>query len=116
MKTKPIIGQEAICDGGLGRVTDFCLDQPMPWIQVATYVRNESFKWDADSVKLVPLPTAKSVDEVNRAELVQYLEQLIQVAKENKYKYRAQGETNLSHLHEFSENVLEKVLVFAKTH
>jgi len=49
----PIIGQEAICSDGLGRVIAFCDDFPDQWIQVSTYVNDRSCKWDPDNVKLI---------------------------------------------------------------
>ena len=53
---QPIIGQEAICPHGLGRVKAFCFDSPFKWIQVSTYVDNNDCKWDSDNVTLVLLP------------------------------------------------------------
>ncbi len=51
----PILGQEAICPDGLGRVVAFSLDSTGGWIQVATYVNNRSCKWDIINVKIVPI-------------------------------------------------------------
>lgn len=52
---KPIIGQEAVCPGGLGRVVAFMDDFPNQWIQVDTYVNNRSCRWDPSNVRLVKL-------------------------------------------------------------
>lgn len=49
----PIIGQEAVCSDGLGRVVAFKDCFPEQWIQVDTYVANRSCKWSPDNVKLV---------------------------------------------------------------
>jgi len=51
----PIIGQEAICPDGLGRVIAYKDDFPEQWIQVSTYVNNKSRKWGAENVQLVKL-------------------------------------------------------------
>ena len=51
---KPILGQEAICPDGLGRVKGFCFLAPHNWIQVDTYVGNRSCQWDANNVTLIP--------------------------------------------------------------
>ena len=53
---KPIIGQEAICPDGLGRVKAFEDNFPRQWIQVSTYIKNRDCKWDACNVRLIPLP------------------------------------------------------------
>lgn len=49
----PIIGQEAICPDGLGRVIAFKNDFPHQWIQVSTYVNDRQCKWDMANVKLI---------------------------------------------------------------
>jgi hypothetical protein len=49
----PIIGQEAICGDGLGRVIAFKNEAPEKWIQVKTYINNRSCKWDWLNVKLI---------------------------------------------------------------
>lgn len=49
----PIIGQEAICPDGLGRVVAFADAFPEQWIQVQTYVRDRSCKWTVENVRLV---------------------------------------------------------------
>lgn len=53
----PIIGQEAICDDGLGRVIDYCDKFPKQWIQVSTYVKDRQCKWSPDNVVLIKLET-----------------------------------------------------------
>lgn len=50
---QPIIGQEAICPDGLGRVVAYDFTGPNSWIQVSTYVRNKDCKWDRENVTLV---------------------------------------------------------------
>ena len=49
----PVIGQEAVCPDGLGRVVDFLDSFPKMWIQVDTYYNNRSCKWAHGSVQLV---------------------------------------------------------------
>jgi hypothetical protein len=53
---RPIIGQEAVCPDGLGRVVSFgegC--GGAKWIMVDTYYNNRGCKWDSKNVKLVKL-------------------------------------------------------------
>lgn len=50
---RPILGQEAICPDGLGRVVAFCEEFPHRWIQVSTYVSDRGCKWDPDNVELL---------------------------------------------------------------
>jgi len=47
----PIIGQEAICPDGLGRVIKFLDKFPEQWIQVSTYVDDRQCKWAPHNVK-----------------------------------------------------------------
>lgn len=54
-KNKPILGQEAICPDGLGRVMAFkppCLPD-YGWVQVSTYVNDRSCKWSPHNVELI---------------------------------------------------------------
>ena len=52
-----ILGQEAICPDGLGRVADYNDQFPDRWIQVDTYVKNRGCRWDVENVTLIsPLP------------------------------------------------------------
>lgn len=51
----PIIGQEAICPDGLGRVIDFKDKFPKSWIQVQTYVNDRSCKYDPMNVNLIKI-------------------------------------------------------------
>jgi hypothetical protein len=44
-----ILGQEAICPDGLGRV----INTDDKWIQVQTYVNDRSCKWDPKNVTLI---------------------------------------------------------------
>lgn len=53
--TLPIIGQEAICPDGLGRVVAFLNDFPFQWVQVQTYVKDRSCKWSIENVELIPV-------------------------------------------------------------
>ena len=54
MKVKDIIlGQEAICPDGLGRVSDFDLKFPSNWIEITTYINNRGCHWDTDNIKLI---------------------------------------------------------------
>jgi len=55
-KSDPVIGQEAVCPDGLGRVIAFENDFPKKWIQVSTYFNDRSCKWHWDNIKLVPIP------------------------------------------------------------
>ena len=50
---KIIIGQEAICPDGLGRVKDYSLIRPNNWIIVSTYFNNRDCQWDASNVELI---------------------------------------------------------------
>jgi len=52
---EPIIGQEAVCSDGLGRVAAFDFIPPNRWIQVDTYINNRSCKWDVANVTLVTI-------------------------------------------------------------
>jgi hypothetical protein len=53
--TKPILGQEAVCAYGLGRVMAFHDDFPNSFIEVITYVDGISRQYSPDDVKLVPI-------------------------------------------------------------
>lgn len=58
---RPIIGQEAICPDGLGRVVAF-LDTPQEqWVQVNTYINNRSCRWAPHNVRLVDIGPTCSV-------------------------------------------------------
>jgi len=50
---KPIIGQEAICPDGLGRVSDFCVVFPHEYVEISIYVRDRRCRWSLDSVELI---------------------------------------------------------------
>ncbi len=53
-KQKVILGQEAICPHGLGRVLAFELwNGKVQNIQVQTYVHDHSCMWSADNVELI---------------------------------------------------------------
>lgn len=52
----PVIGQEAVCPDGLGRVVAFKDDFPHQWVKVDTYVNNRGCQWAPRNVQLVPLP------------------------------------------------------------
>lgn len=51
----PVIGQEAVCPDGLGRVVAFKDRFPEQWIQVETYVENRGCKWSPGNVRLVAI-------------------------------------------------------------
>jgi len=51
----PIIGQEAICPDGLGRVSAYKDDFPDQWIQVETYLNSRGCKWSPENVRLVEI-------------------------------------------------------------
>jgi hypothetical protein len=58
----PILGQEAICPDGLGRVVSFKNDFPHQWIQVSTYVGDRSCKWAPHNVELIdPRPVVRDM-------------------------------------------------------
>ena len=50
---KIIIGQEAICDDGLGRVMWYDIKAPNNWVQISTYFNDRQCKWDIDNVELI---------------------------------------------------------------
>ncbi len=52
-ESKVIIGQEAICPDGLGRVIAINNVFPGCWIQVKTYVDDRSCKWAPHNVTLI---------------------------------------------------------------
>ncbi len=52
---RPVIGQEAVCPDGLGRVIAFCDRYPQQWIQISTYFHDRQCVWDPSNVKLVPI-------------------------------------------------------------
>lgn len=57
---KPIIGQEAICPDGLGRVKSFCLSGSYQWIVVSTYFNDRQCKWIPENVELIDPRGSKS--------------------------------------------------------
>lgn len=64
MKAKPILGQEAVCPDGLGRVVEISEAFPHEFIRVDTYVNNRSCEWAPHNVQLVALKTEQSGDHV----------------------------------------------------
>lgn len=54
-KKEPIIGQEAICPDGLGRIMAFNLVMPNSFIQVTTYINDRQCKWAPLNVQLIPI-------------------------------------------------------------
>lgn len=50
---KIILGQEAICPDGLGRVIAYKFPSPEEWIQVRTYVEDRSCKWAPKNIALI---------------------------------------------------------------
>jgi len=60
--SKVIIGQEAICPDGLGRVVEvgrIMCGKPS-YIKVKTYVNNRGCEWAADNVELIDPRRAKN--------------------------------------------------------
>jgi hypothetical protein len=55
LNKNPIIGQEAVCPDGLGRVTGFADRFPEQWIRVETYINSRGCKWAPHNVKLVEI-------------------------------------------------------------
>ena len=55
-----VIGQEAVCPDGLGRVIAYRDEFLHQWVQVQTYVNDRSCKWGPQSVKLIPPPPTVS--------------------------------------------------------
>lgn len=51
----PIIGQEAICPDGLGRVVSFEDNFPNQYIEVSTYIKDRQCKWDPKNVTLIKI-------------------------------------------------------------
>ncbi|WBC28607.1 hypothetical protein TPMD04_54 [Thiohalocapsa phage LS06-2018-MD04] len=62
----PIIGQEAICPDGLGRVVAYEYNPPHRWIQVSTYVNDRGCKWAPENVKLVKIGPTQPAAIVGR--------------------------------------------------
>ena len=60
----PIIGQEAICPEGLGRVANFKDHFPEQWIEVETYVNNRKSRWAPYNVRLIPIQIKHENEEV----------------------------------------------------
>jgi hypothetical protein len=52
---RPVLGQEAVCPDGLGRVVAFDDGAVYGFIQVDTYVNNRSCKWAPHNVRLVKI-------------------------------------------------------------
>ena len=51
--TKLVIGQEAICPRGLGRITEFQLNNfPHNYVRVSTYIKDYNSKYDPCNVKI----------------------------------------------------------------
>lgn len=69
----PVIGQEAVCPDGLGRVIAFRDEFPEQWIQVATYVGNRECKWASHNVRLVAIPYSRE-DKQGAPQAVESLE------------------------------------------
>lgn len=58
---KIIIGQEAICPDGLGRVIAYKDAFPEQWVQVSTYVNDRQCKWAPHNVQLITLTSLRPV-------------------------------------------------------
>lgn len=50
----PILGQEAVCPDGLGRVKSYVDNFPTQYIEVETYVNNRGCHWAPHNVTLIP--------------------------------------------------------------
>ena len=61
IKTEIIIGQEAVCPHGLGRVVKSNYNCGYPSITIKTYINNKECKWPPDKVKLVPITTGELI-------------------------------------------------------
>ncbi len=55
MAATPVIGQEAVCPDGLGRVIAFDTNPMFGFIQVQTYVNDRSCQWAPANVRLVKI-------------------------------------------------------------
>lgn len=51
----PVIGQEALCPDGLGRVIDFRDNFPVQYIKISTYFNDRQCEWAPHNVQLVPI-------------------------------------------------------------
>lgn len=61
----PIIGQEAICPDGLGRVSAFCDNFPEQWIRIKPYLGTDDWKeWSPENVKLVSILLVSDTKDV----------------------------------------------------
>lgn len=49
----PILGQEAICPDGLGRVVEFRDEFPHQWIRVSSYINDRKCQWAPTNVELI---------------------------------------------------------------
>lgn len=51
-----VIGQEAICPDGLGRVREYDIwNIPPRWVVIDTYIKNRACKWNYCNVEILPL-------------------------------------------------------------
>lgn len=50
-----VVGQEAMCPDGLGRVRAFSKKFPNEFVQIDTYVDNRSCRWSPDNIQLIPV-------------------------------------------------------------
>ncbi len=64
MNLKIIIGQEAICPDGLGRVSYYNPSYNGNCIEIETYINNRSCHWDPINVELID-PRKTVVDELD---------------------------------------------------
>lgn len=62
----PIIGQEAICPDGLGRVSAYHDDFPHMWIRVDTYINSRNCKWAPENVRLVDIGSTTEARDKSR--------------------------------------------------
>ena len=60
----PVVGQEAICPDGLGRVLKFTPKLSGYDITIATYVGNRGCCWDSGNVELIPISKADKFETI----------------------------------------------------
>lgn len=56
-----VIGQEAICSDGLGRVVEKSITKG-EWIRISTYVKDRQCCWAPHNVVLIPIHTVATIN------------------------------------------------------
>ena len=69
----PIIGQEAICPDGLGRVTAFEDNFPTQSITVSTYIGNRSCSWSPGNITLIHLNRDKQFSFIDNSHILYHV-------------------------------------------